>query len=124
MPGCQVVIAKSGVVVFNKAYGWLDYQKTSPVNTTTIYDIASITKVASTTQAVMFLQERGLIDLDKTAGDYLPELKGTNKEDLLIKDILTHQAGLIPFLPHWRRTVDNNGFKKEFFTGERGNRTC
>ncbi|MDB5257758.1 MAG: nagA [Chitinophagaceae bacterium] len=115
MPGCQVVIAKSGVVVFNKAYGWLDYQKTSPVNTNTIYDIASITKVASTTQAVMFLHERGLIDLNKTAGDYLPELKGTNKEDLLIKDILTHQAGLIPFLPHWRRTIDNNGFMKQFY---------
>jgi beta-N-acetylhexosaminidase len=115
MPGCQVMIAKSGVVVFNKAYGWLDYQKSSPVNTTTVYDIASITKVASTTQAVMFLQERGLIDLDKTAGDYLPELKGSNKEDLLIKDILTHQAGLIPFLPHWRRTIDTSGFMKQFY---------
>lgn len=115
MPGCQVVIAKSGVVVFNKAYGWLDYKKTNPVNTNTVYDIASITKVASTTQAVMFLHERGLIDLNKTASDYLPELKGTNKENLLIKDILTHQAGLIPFLPHWRRTIDNSGFMKQFY---------
>ncbi|MDF2455553.1 MAG: nagA, partial [Cytophagaceae bacterium] len=115
MPGCQVVIAKSGIVVFNKAYGWLDYQKTNPVNTNTIYDIASITKVASTTQAVMFLHERGLIDLNKTAGDYLPELQGTNKGNLLIKDILTHQAGLIPFLPHWRRTVDKSGFMKQFY---------
>lgn len=115
MPGCQIVVAKSGNVVFNKAYGWLDYSKKTPVTTTTVYDLASITKVASTTQAVMFLEERGLIDIHKTAGYYLPELKGTNKEDLLIKDILTHQAGLIPFIPHWRMTVDSAGPMKAFY---------
>lgn len=115
MPGCQVVVAKSGKVVFNKAYGYVDYAKSSPVTSSTVYDLASITKVASTTQAVMFLEERGLIDINKTAGDYLPELIGTNKENLLIKDVLTHQAGLIPFLPHWRRTVDTSGFMKAYY---------
>lgn len=115
MPGCQILVAKSGNVVYNKSFGWLDYTKTTPVTSSTVYDLASITKVASTTQAVMFLEERGLIDIEQTAGYYLPELKGTNKENLLIKDILTHQAGLIPFLPHWRRTVDTNGFMKQFY---------
>ncbi|MFL5729988.1 MAG: glycoside hydrolase family 3 N-terminal domain-containing protein [Cytophagaceae bacterium] len=108
-PGCQILVAKNGMVVYNKSFGYLTYDKLRPVTNSTIYDIASISKVAGTLQAVMFLQERGLIDLNQKASYYLPELKRTNKEDLMLKDILTHQAGLIPFLPHWKRTIDSSG---------------
>jgi beta-N-acetylhexosaminidase len=116
-PGCQVLVAKNGMVVYNKSFGYLTYDKLDAVTNNTIYDIASISKVAGTLQAVMFLQERSLIDLTKKASDYLPELKHTNKEDIQIKDILTHQAGLIPFLPHWKRTLDSaGGFSKLFYS--------
>jgi beta-N-acetylhexosaminidase len=116
-PGCQVLVAKNGMVVYNKSFGYLTYDKTKPVTNSTIYDIASISKVAGTLQVVMFLQERGLIDLSKKASFYLPEFKKTNKENLLLKDILTHQAGLIPFLPHWKRTIDSSGgFSCNFYS--------
>jgi beta-N-acetylhexosaminidase len=115
-PGCQVLVARNGMVVYNKSFGYLSYDKTQPVNNNTIYDIASISKVAGTLQAVMFLEERGLIDLDKKASYYLTDLKGTNKEDLLLKDILTHQAGLTPFIPHWKKTVDSSGFCKVYYS--------
>lgn len=115
-PGCQILIAKDGKVVYNKSFGHYTYDSASPVTENTIYDIASITKVAGTLQAVMFLYDRGLLDLDKKASYYLSDLKGTNKEDLILKDILTHQAGLIPYIPHWRKTIDSGAFNPQFYS--------
>lgn len=109
MPGAQVIVARKGQVVYHKAFGAQDYENHSPIDRHTIYDVASITKVAATMQAVMFLEERGELDLDKRLVNYLPELRKTNKKNLEIKDVLTHQAGLKPFLPHWQRTVDEFG---------------
>jgi beta-N-acetylhexosaminidase len=114
-PGMQVLVAKEGKVVYNKSFGYLTYDKQQPVTGETVYDIASITKVAGTLQAVMFLYDHGQINLDEKASTYLTELKGTNKEDLIIRDILTHQAGLTPFIPHWKKTLDANGFMKEYY---------
>jgi beta-N-acetylhexosaminidase len=117
-PGCQVLIAKEGKIIFDKSYGSLFYSDPflNPVLPSTLYDIASITKVAGTLQALMFLEERGLVDLDKKASYYLPEFVGTNKEDLELRDILTHQAGLTPFIPHWKKTVDTSGFDTLYYS--------
>lgn len=107
-PGCQVLVVKEGTVVFNKAYGHYTYDKTQKVNTQTIYDIASVTKVASTLQAIMFLKDQGKLNLDLPISTYLPELKGTNKANLIIRDILVHQAGLQPYLPFWKNTLGDS----------------
>jgi beta-glucosidase-like glycosyl hydrolase/CubicO group peptidase (beta-lactamase class C family) len=104
-PGCQVLVAKDGAVVFNKSYGYLTYDSLQPVTNETLYDIASITKVASTLQAIMYLQERGKLDVHQKASYYLPDLVGTNKQNCLISEILVHQAGLQPFIPYWKRTM-------------------
>ncbi len=116
MPGCQVLIAKKGAVIYNKSFGYFTYDKQMPVTSTTLYDIASVSKVAGTLQVIMFLEERGLIKLNNKISVYLPDLIGTNKEDLVIRDILTHQAGLQPFLPHWRRTMDSSSFSTKFYS--------
>ncbi|HAH38517.1 MAG TPA: glycosyl hydrolase, partial [Algoriphagus sp.] len=89
-PGANVLVVKDGKVVFERSYGQLEYKNSPKVNSETLYDLASITKVLATTQAVMFLHSRGELDMDKTLGDYLPELKGTNKEDLVLKDVMAH----------------------------------
>ena len=115
MPGCQVLVAKSGSIIYNKSFGYFTYDKKSPVLPTSLYDIASISKVAGTLQAIMFLEERGLIKLNYKISVYLPDLLCTNKEDLVISDILTHQAGLQPYLPHWRNTMDTSGFSTKFY---------
>lgn len=117
-PGCQVVVARKGNVVFNKAYGKFTYEGDQEVKENSIYDIASITKIASTTLAVMFLYDRGEIDLDQKLSKYLPSLKGTNKEDMVIRDILTHQAGLQPYIMHWMKTVDDNGLNTMYYCEE------
>jgi len=108
MPGCQVLVARNGKVIFNKSFGYHTYDSLIKVNNTTIYDLASITKVAATTQMMMLLSEKGEIDIHKPVGYYLHELKGTNKENLIIRDILAHQAGLKPFYPFWRYTIEEN----------------
>lgn len=107
-PGCQVLVARHGKVVFDKVYGYLTYDTVHHVAPSTLYDIASITKVAATLQAVMFLQEQGLLDLDQKASFYLSELKDSNKKDMTIRELLLHQAGLLSFIPFWSRTLDGD----------------
>jgi len=115
MPGCQVLIAKKGAVIYDKSFGYLTYDTTTAVNAQTIYDIASISKVAGTLQAIMFLEERGMINVNKKVSYYLRDMIGTNKEDLTIEDVLLHQAGLQPFLAHWRKTMDSSAFSSKFY---------
>ncbi|MBS1950480.1 MAG: beta-glycosyl hydrolase / Uncharacterized esterase [Cytophagales bacterium] len=107
-PGCHVLIARHEKVVYERSFGSLSYNKKNPVTDETIYDLASVTKVSATLQAIMYLYDKGMIDLNKKASVYLPELKGSNKEDMIIKDILTHQAGLWPYLPFWEKTVKDS----------------
>ena len=115
-PGCQVLVARNGKVVFEKEYGYFTYDSLNKVTDETLYDIASITKVVATLQAVMFLQEHGDIDLNQKASFYLPELRESNKNNILVKDLLTHQAGLLPFIPFWRRTVDDVGLNPTIYS--------
>ncbi|PTX17983.1 beta-glucosidase-like glycosyl hydrolase [Pontibacter mucosus] len=114
-PGMQVLVVKEGTVIYNKAYGHYTYDAVKPVTKNTIYDIASITKVAATLQAVMFLKDQGKINLDEKLVTYLPELKGTNKANLVLRDILAHQAGLKPGIPTWQKTIDNRKLKETFY---------
>ena len=114
-PGCRVIIAKDGMVIFNRSYGWLSYDRKVPVSDETIYDLASVTKVSATLQATMFMYDRGLIDLHKKASVYLPELKHSNKKDFVLKDILTHQSGLFPFVPFWARTMKDSTHLPVFY---------
>lgn len=118
-PGCQVLVVKDGTVVFNKSYGYYTYDNVKPVTNNTIYDIASITKVAATLQAIMFLKDQGKIDLDAKVSAYLPELKGTNKESIVLRDVLSHQAGLRAGIVHWQKTLDKVKLKDTFYASTR-----
>jgi beta-N-acetylhexosaminidase len=105
-PGCVVVVAKNGKIAYEKAFGYTGYDKTEPVYPGTLYDLASVTKICATTMAVMKLYDEGRLDLQKTLGDYLPWVKGSNKESLRIWDIMLHQAGLKSFIPFYEETID------------------
>lgn len=105
-PGCVVLVAKDGKVVFNRAYGYMTYDSIQPVTTSTVYDLASVTKISATTVSVMKLYEDGLLDIKKTIGDYLPWTRGTNKANLILENVLLHQAGLVAWIPFYRETID------------------
>jgi beta-N-acetylhexosaminidase len=107
-PGAQVIIAKDGKVLWNKGYGNHIYEEQNKIQTSDIYDLASISKVAATTIAVMKLYDEQRLDLDKTVGDYIPMPDSFNIKKLLIRDILAHQAGLKPFIPFYKNVTGAN----------------
>ncbi len=117
-PGCQVLVARKGKVVYHKSFGRLQYESETPINEETLFDIASMTKVSATLQAVMLLNERGEIDLNEKASAYLPEMNQTNKQQLSVGDILLHQAGLVAFVPFWQKTKSGTTFRSEYYTDE------
>lgn len=108
-PGCRIIAAKNGQVFYNESFGYYTFDKKKPVDNKTIYDVASVTKVLSTTLAVMRLYEEGKLDLNKTIGDYLPQANGTDKAKLRIEDLLMHQAGLKSWIPFYKETLDTAG---------------
>lgn len=108
-PGCQVLIAKNGQVVFHETWGFHTYDKIRRVDQNDIYDFASITKITSAIPALMKLYGEGRFDLDAPLEDYFPKFKHSNKADLEMRPILAHQARLKAWIPYWRSTIKKNG---------------
>ncbi len=105
-PGCQILLAKGGKIFYRRSFGHPTYRDTARVCNQDIYDLASVTKVAATTLALMKLCDEGKVRLDDSLGRYLPELKGSNKSGLIIRDVMTHQSGLIPWIPFFEKTLN------------------
>lgn len=101
-PGCRILVAKNGRVVYDRAYGNLTYDSDAqPVELNTIYDLASLTKVMATNFAVMKLVDAGKVKLDDPLSRYLPYLKRTNKKNITIRQALSHIARLKAFDNYW-----------------------
>ena len=116
-PGCQVLVARDGHVLWNRAYGSTMYTGGRPVRTDDLYDLASVTKVAGTTLAVMKLYDEGRVDLDATLGTYVKDLLHAYPvhAKLVLRDILTHQAGLAAFVPYHAKLVRNGALRPDVF---------
>lgn len=104
-PGCQIVIALKGKIIYNKSFGYHTYKKGDFVKNTDLYDLASITKVAATTLSVMKLNDQNKLDIDFKLKWYLPYLNGTNKEDIIIRELMAHEARLQPWIPFYLNTM-------------------
>jgi beta-glucosidase-like glycosyl hydrolase/CubicO group peptidase (beta-lactamase class C family) len=118
-PGCQVLCAKNGYIIFQKNYGYYTYDNLRAVTDTTLYDLASITKIAGSMPLLMYMKDLGYFDENKTLGDYLPELKNSNKGNLNFKNILTHQAGLVEWIPFFQYTLNaKKNYKSNFYADE------
>ncbi len=106
IPGCQILAARNGVVFFKKEYGTTRYDDAGePVDPRHIYDLASLTKITATLPSVMLLYDRDLIKLRDKLGDFLPYLDGSDKERIMMIDLLTHQARLQPFIGFYLNTM-------------------
>jgi len=101
-PGCQVLLAKDGKVFYNKAFGHPQYNDTVKVKIEDLYDIASVTKVAATTLAIMKLYDEGRLDPGDSLGKFLGILAGSDKSGMIIRDIMTHKAGLQSWIPFYK----------------------
>ena len=106
MPGCQIVVLHKGRMILNKAFGSMSYEEGySEVDNQTIYDLASVTKVCATTLAVMKLVDMKKLHIDDHLSKYLPYLKGTDKETITIKQVMSHCARLKAFDNYWQETT-------------------
>lgn len=114
IPGAQVLVAKEGKVFYQKSFGYHTYQNEVSVNNTDLYDLASVTKISTVLAALMKLRGEGKFDENQTLGHYLPMVRGSNKENLVYRDILTHQSRLKSWIPFWMETVRRNGSFKWF----------
>jgi beta-N-acetylhexosaminidase len=101
IPGCQLLVARHGEVVWNKAFGHHTYQRKRPVTTSDLYDLASITKIVATLPSLMRMRDQGKFHEDSLLGAFLELPDSCNKSDLRIGDILSHQAGLVPWIPFY-----------------------
>ena len=99
MPGCQILIAKEGKIIYSKALGYHTYEKHKPVRASDLFDIASITKVAATTLASMKLYETKQLNLRQRVKDYLTLEEKSTIRNIRIRDLLNHNSGLQSNMP-------------------------
>lgn len=106
-PGAQVLAVQNGEIKYHKAFGRYEYDaKSQPVTLESIYDLASVTKISTATVAIMKMYEQGKVDIENTLGDYLPSMRGSNKANLKVSEVLLHQAGLPAGINFWGKTLD------------------
>ena len=99
-PGAALAVGRHGRVIYLKGHGTLDYAPGAPpVEPTTLYDLASLTKVVATTTSAMILEETGRLDLNRTVASYVPELNAPDKQAITVRMLLTHSGGLEAYAP-------------------------
>ncbi|MDT3403284.1 serine hydrolase domain-containing protein [Mucilaginibacter terrae] len=100
-PGFVVLVAKDGKVILNKAYGYHEYNNAQPDKITDIFDLASVTKISATTMEVMRLVDEGKLSLDSTMGSYIAMARNTSKNNITVRELMLHQAGLVSYIPFY-----------------------
>jgi CubicO group peptidase (beta-lactamase class C family) len=123
-PGAQVLVAKNDTVIFHQAYGFHTYEGVQVVALDDLYDLASVTKISGPLPALMKLVDEGKLDLDKPFSNYWkPWKKRKDKRDLTLREILAHQAGLVPYIVFLEKVIKKNGkIKKRFVHDSPSNR--
>ena len=107
MPGAQVLVARKGKIIYNKAFGYHTQEKINKVSENDIYDLASLTKILATLPMVMKLVDDSTISLDTKIPELLPEYFATNKENITVKEMLSHYARIKSWIPFYLETLDS-----------------
>ena len=119
-PGMQILIARKGKIIYQKNFGYHTYKKLVKVSDSSIYDLASLTKILSTLPIIMKNVSENKIDIEMNIGQILPEWKNSNKGDLSIKKVLSHYSRLKPWIPFYKETLNKRGLpKRNFYKNKR-----
>ncbi|MBS9461143.1 beta-lactamase family protein [Flagellimonas sp. 389] len=114
-PGAQVLVAKNNEVIFHKAYGYHTYDSIQKVSLTDVYDLASVTKITAPLPAIMKLVDEKKLDLDLPFSTYWkPWRNRKTKKNITLREILSHQAGLTPYIVFLSKVIKNGKLKKKF----------
>ena len=123
-PGLQILVARHGVVVYEKSFGFHTDKKNNSVKSTDVYDVASLTKILASLPMMMKAEEDKKIKLTSTVKSILPAFKNSNKDTLTVLEILSHYGRLkawIPFYKHTQDSITKNNLK-EFYSQTRSKR--
>lgn len=104
-PGFQVLAARKGKIIYHKAFGHHTFEKKRAVDLNDVYDLASMTKILTTLPLLMQAYESEKIRLSDQLGELSPLFKNTNKESLRLKEVLSHQSGIVPWVPFYKTTL-------------------
>ncbi len=107
IPGAQILVAKNGEVVYNKFFGYKTYDYKEKIKWNDMYDLASLTKILSTVPLMMSEYEKGNLNLETTLSDLFPTQDLNDKSSLTIKEMFSHQSGLFPWIPFYKKTIDS-----------------
>ncbi|MGP8214805.1 MAG: glycoside hydrolase family 3 N-terminal domain-containing protein [Bacteroidia bacterium] len=117
-PGCVVLVAKDGKVIYEKAFGYQNYNDTNHVKVNDVYDLASITKIAATTPAFMKMYYQNKMLLGVTLPVLMPKAAKTNKKKIIMENVLTHEAGLQPSIFFWKETMSGKNLRKGVYSSD------
>lgn len=106
-PGMALLVIKDGKIIEQKTYGNMSYEAHEKVTQESVYDMASVTKICATTLSIMKLYDEKKIRLDGTLGEYIPWVRGSNKANITLRDVLLHQAGLKAWIPFYKEISDS-----------------
>ena len=113
-PGATIAVVRRGRIVLLKGYGHTDWARGAPAaNDSTMYDMASLTKVVATTTAAMMLEEEGKLNIDRTVASYLPEYDVPDKRAITVRMLLTHASGIRSNHPLWKEAKG----REQYFAG-------
>jgi beta-N-acetylhexosaminidase len=118
-PGCQIVVALKGSIIYRKSFGTRMYEDTSRVTDYDLYDIASVTKIAGSTVGLMRLQTKERFSLEGAVGDYLPEVKEAEYASINLREMMAHQAGLTAWIPFYKKTLKSGELDDKIYSGKR-----
>ena len=110
-PGMALLVIKDGKIIEQKTYGNMSYEAPEKVTQESVYDMASVTKICATTLSIMKLYDEKKIRLDGTLGEYIPWVRGSNKANITLRDVLLHQAGLKAWIPFYKEISDSVSMK-------------
>lgn len=110
-PGLQLLVSRKGKVIHHKSYGFQTYKKENPITSSSIYDLASLTKILATLPLFMKLEQSGVVNIEEKLSELLPALKDTNKDAIKVVEALSHFGKLKPWIPFYIRTLDTLSLK-------------
>lgn len=105
-PGLQLIVARKGKVIYERNSGYHTYEKASKVTDSSVYDLASLTKILASLPLIMELEEKGELKFNSKLGDLMPFFKGSNKANIKLQDMLMHYAKLKPWIPFYISTIN------------------
>lgn len=106
-PGLQILVARRGKVIYQKSFGYKTYDNIDKINNTNLYDVASVSKIVSTLPIAMQLYDNKKFTLNSKLGELLQDFNNSNKKEITIKELLSHNAQLQAWIPFYKETLDS-----------------